>query len=155
PGILSGETKVTTEFPKELVPMAGFGEGWFCTPSNQVLACNRIGQLAPDGAFPRIRLRAFVRLGPTPVTVVTTVGNTADVNPSNNTAADQANTVVPDIGLDITKVALNGRVAIGGVAAYEIRVTNIGASNVNNAVVKDLLPRGFVLVKGSPLLAGA
>ncbi len=75
------------------------------------------------------------------------VANDADSNPDNNVAVNTSESVLPAASLTIVKRTTTPRVEIGGVAAYEIDVTNTGEAILLNAVVHDRLPRGFVLVR--------
>ena len=141
--------------PAELAPLSALGDGWSCATDGQRIRCTRIGQCLPNNAFSTIRIRTFVRLGPAPITVTAEVANDADSNPDNNVAVNTSDSVLPASSLSIVKRTTTPRVEIGGVAGYEIDVTNTGEAILLNAVVHDRLPRGFVLVKSSTSLRSA
>ena len=146
PGLLGGKTQVDTVLPAELAPLSALGDGWSCSTNGQHVLCTRIGQCLPNNAFSTIRIRTFVRLGPAPVTVTARVTNDADHNLDNNVAVNTSDSVLPASSLSIVMKTTTPRVEIGGVASYQIDVTNTGEAILLNAVVHDLLPRGFVLV---------
>ncbi len=155
PGLLGGQTDVETVLPAELAPLSALGDGWSCRIDGQRLLCTRIGQCLPNNAFSTIRVRTLVRQGPTAITVTAKVANDADSNLDNNVAVNTSDSVLPASSVSIVQRTTTPRVEIGGVAAYEIDVTNTGESILLNAVVHDLLPRGFVLVKSSTALRSA
>jgi uncharacterized repeat protein (TIGR01451 family) len=155
PGLLGGKTQVDTVLPAELAPLSALGDGWSCTTNGQHVVCTRIGQCLPNNAFSTILIRALVRQGPTSITVTAKVANDADSNPNNNVAVNTGDSVLPASSMSIVKKTTTPRVEIGGVAGYEIDVTNTGEAILLNAVVHDLLPRGFALVKSSTSLRSA
>ena len=95
PGLLGGKTEVDTVLPAELAPLSALGDGWSCTTNGQHILCNRIGQCLPNNTFSTIRIRAIVRLGPTPITVTARVANDADSNLNNNVAVNTSDSVLP------------------------------------------------------------
>ncbi len=155
PGLLGGKTQVDTVLPAELAPLSALGDGWSCSTNGQHVVCTRIGQCLPNNAFSTIQIRTLVRVGPAAITVTAKVANDADSNPNNNVAVDTGDSVLPASSMSIAQKTTTPRVAIGGVASYEIDVANTGQAILLNAVVHDLLPRGFVLVKSSTSLRSA
>ena len=155
PGLLGGKTEVEAVLPAELGPLSALGDGWSCGTDGQRIHCTRIGQCLPNNAFSTIRIRAFVRQGPTSITVTAKVANNADSNLNNNVAVNTGDSALPASSVSIVTKTTTPRVEIGGVAGYETDVTNTGEAILLDAVVHDRLPRGFVLVKSSTALRSA
>ena len=145
-GFIGGQTDVIAVLPAELIPLNGVGSGWSCTAAGQQISCARVDQLGPNEAFSPIRFRTVIRSGPGTITVSSRVSNGADPNPANDEAVVSGQSVVPTASLAIRTTTSTPRVTIGGVAAYSTVVENTGQAIVTNAVVEDLLPRGFKII---------
>ena len=152
PGGLGGETRVVALLPDGLIPMFGAGGGWRCETADRQFRCSRNSPLAAGEAFPPLTFRLRVATDAGSVSCQAAVIASADANPENNVAEATATTVPPTMGLTIAKTASTDRVAIGGTVFYRVEVRNTGDARVLQAVVRDLLPRGFKRVDQGTLL---
>jgi len=148
-GTIGGDTLVTVTLPETLTPVIGAGGGWQCQNDGPRFLCSHAGPLSPGASFPDLTLRALVGGGPGAVTTTATVAAAYDINPSNDHAELTSTITQPVAALAISKTAAIPRVAIGGTLTYRVTVRNIGTARVADAVVSDLLPRGFKYIEAA------
>ena len=149
PGTIGGETQVTAEMPDALMPLAGRGSGWRCQTTAQQLRCVQSGTFGPGSAMPDLRLEALVRATAASVTTTAVVDAPGDTNDANDRAEVTASSTSPIVALQIRKTAATDRVIVGGSLTYSVEVANVGNARVVQAVLRDLLPRGFQYVDSS------
>lgn len=154
---------VTDIFPGELEDVS-----WDCLVLTPGAAClgglSGTGDLVktvrlPPGGMIRVEATGTIKPG-----VVGTISNTAtvtepigviDLDPSNNSATDEDTVLGRQADLEITKVACTDTLdcdgdplvttAVPGAAVhYQVRVENLGPSDVQGATVTDVLPEALV-----------
>ncbi|MFK0240318.1 hypothetical protein ACIQTX_05595 [Microbacterium sp. NPDC090281] len=79
----------------------------------------------------------------------TTTSSTPDPNTGNNTSTVNV-TLAPNADVSVVKTTSTPTVPLGGVATFEVTVTNGGPSAAAGVVVEDLLPVGFMLTGATP-----
>jgi hypothetical protein len=79
---------VTDTLPPGLTYLFGFGDGWSCSPANEIVTCTNPGPINPRAAS-TITLTVQVDAQAWPgVTNLATVNNASDLNLANNIVGD-------------------------------------------------------------------
>ncbi len=143
PGTIGTGTVVVINLPPELVPISGGGSGWQCRRTGNQFVCTQADILSPGERFPDIRLRVRVSVAEARVAVSAVVTAINDSNDTNDRAEIITASTVPAASLTIRKVASAQHVVVGGSLTYRVEIRNDGDAAVADAMVRDLLPRGF------------
>lgn len=84
----------------------------------------------------------------------TTITNTASVVSSETTTAVEATATVDVLVIDVVKTADVEFVELGDTITYTVEVTNNGEVDINNIVLKDIIPKGTSFVTDSVYIDG-
>lgn len=113
-----------------------------CSTIGNLVTCN-VGTLPPE-ASTNITITATAPN--TAGTFINTVTATFTVNGSVFSVSDSATvTVLPVILLTIDKIATPSTVSSGGTVVFRVNVTNPGSAPINNIIVTDPVPSGFIV----------
>jgi len=144
PATTSGTTTVTDTLATGLTYVSAIGTGWTCGAAGQVVTCTNTTAVANGASFPNITLTASVGASTvTPnINTATVSGGNFDNVSSNNSSADSATIINPDLSTS-TKDVVNtggGDAIVGSTLQYTITLTETAGVQANNASVTDDVP---------------
>ncbi|MFN8586654.1 MAG: hypothetical protein U0704_02545 [Candidatus Eisenbacteria bacterium] len=127
--------------------------GWTVASFGHFVSGNYSANLAP-GDSAKFSFVATISAAAVPEAVNSVVVSTSgDDNPTNNRALDRGPVEYLAL-LAVDKTASPSQVQLGDVVSYAVQVRNDGNVPVEDLVVNDRLPAGFVYLPGSALVDG-
>jgi uncharacterized repeat protein (TIGR01451 family) len=146
---------VTDTLPAGLTFASVTRSAWNISSVGQIVTCTTPGPLAPGGTI-GFTLAVNVDASAVPsVTNSATVSNVQDSDPANNRVVDQPAAVILDVALTAQKTASRSEVEIADVVDYTVTIRNQGTTPVNDLVITDVLPTGFMYRGRSARFDGA
>lgn len=136
---------ITDTLPAGLTFVSATGAGWQCVAIGNIVTCTR-GTALAAGQTASVSL--VVNVGAAAAPRVTNCAVVAGVNETGSKANNRSCVDPPVDGaglLAIEKRVSRAEAHVGDVVDYQVIVRNVGTSAVNDAIVRDILPAGFLL----------
>jgi uncharacterized repeat protein (TIGR01451 family) len=139
-----GQVVVTSDASDSLTPIVALGSGWTCGIDGRQFQCRITSTVDPLEKLPTLRFRVSVSANPAPEVIVAgQVKAVVDSNPDNDNDELRAATGSASAELQIVQTIVPAVVEVGGAAVFGIAVSNSGKRRVTNALVSEIVPRGF------------